>query len=140
MADQASKVHVAINCCDLSKSIDFYRNLFGLEPSKVRIGYAKFDVTNPPLNQHPFTDAGRAIAPGHTGRFDRGCVCNSGAMAPRGLVTRDEMQTNCCFATQDKTSVLDPDGNEGGIRCVEGRSAREEEVREWYCVPKLFDD
>jgi catechol 2,3-dioxygenase-like lactoylglutathione lyase family enzyme len=58
MADQASKVHVAINCCDLSKSIDFYRNLFGLEPSKVRTGYAKFDVTNPPLNQHPFTDAG----------------------------------------------------------------------------------
>ena len=50
MVVQASKVHVATNCCDLSKSIDFYRNLFGLEPSKVRTGYAEFDVTNPPLN------------------------------------------------------------------------------------------
>ncbi|MBW3670346.1 MAG: glyoxalase/bleomycin resistance/dioxygenase family protein, partial [Acidobacteria bacterium] len=29
-----------------------------------------------------------------------------------GLVSRDEMQTDCCYATQDKTWVKDPDGNE----------------------------
>ncbi|HEY4641059.1 MAG TPA: VOC family protein, partial [Thermoanaerobaculia bacterium] len=29
-----------------------------------------------------------------------------------GLITRDEMQTDCCYATQDKTWVHDPDGNE----------------------------
>ena len=29
-----------------------------------------------------------------------------------GLVTKDEMQTDCCYATQDKTWVKDPDGNE----------------------------
>jgi hypothetical protein len=29
-----------------------------------------------------------------------------------GLVTRDEMQTNCCYALQDKTWVHDPDGNQ----------------------------
>jgi hypothetical protein len=29
-----------------------------------------------------------------------------------GLVTRDEMQTNCCYAVQDKTWTQDPDGNE----------------------------
>jgi hypothetical protein len=32
--------------------------------------------------------------------------------ADAGLITRDEMQTNCCYATQDKTWVRDPDGNE----------------------------
>jgi hypothetical protein len=32
--------------------------------------------------------------------------------AEAGLVTRDEMQTNCCYALQDKTWVHDPDGNE----------------------------
>ena len=32
--------------------------------------------------------------------------------AEAGLVTRDEMQTDCCYATQDKTWVHDPDGNE----------------------------
>jgi hypothetical protein len=34
------------------------------------------------------------------------------AWANAGLFTRDEMQTDCCFATQDKTWVRDPDGNE----------------------------
>ncbi|MGH9882821.1 MAG: VOC family protein, partial [Pyrinomonadaceae bacterium] len=29
-----------------------------------------------------------------------------------GLITRDEMQTNCCYAVQDKTWVHDPDGNQ----------------------------
>ena len=32
--------------------------------------------------------------------------------AEAGLVTRDEMKTDCCYATQDKTWVHDPDGNE----------------------------
>jgi hypothetical protein len=35
-----------------------------------------------------------------------------------GLVTRDEMQTNCCYATQDKTWVRDPDGNEWEVFVV----------------------
>jgi hypothetical protein len=29
-----------------------------------------------------------------------------------GLAVRDEMQTNCCYALQDKAWVSDPDGNE----------------------------
>jgi hypothetical protein len=29
-----------------------------------------------------------------------------------GLITPNEMQTNCCYAKQDKTWVHDPDGNE----------------------------
>jgi len=29
-----------------------------------------------------------------------------------GLSTHDEMQTNCCYAVQDKSWVRDPDGNE----------------------------
>lgn len=28
-----------------------------------------------------------------------------------GLITMDEMQTDCCYALQDKTWVSDPDGN-----------------------------
>jgi hypothetical protein len=35
-----------------------------------------------------------------------------------GLVTRDEMQTDCCYATQDKTWVHDPDGNEWEVFVV----------------------
>ena len=46
----------------VEKSIEFYKKLLGIEPSKVRTGYAKFDVQNPPLNftlnQHNFTEQG----------------------------------------------------------------------------------
>jgi predicted enzyme related to lactoylglutathione lyase len=46
----ALKAHLAIHVRDIEQSIAFYRKMFGLEPSKVRKGYAKFDVQNPPLN------------------------------------------------------------------------------------------
>ena len=47
---QILKAHVSINVRNVERSIDFYRKMFGIEPSKVRTGYAKFDVQNPPLN------------------------------------------------------------------------------------------
>ena len=44
------KAHIAIHVKDVGASIEFYGKLFGIEPCKVRTGYAKFDVSNPPLN------------------------------------------------------------------------------------------
>ena len=44
------KAHLAINVRDVSQGIEFYTKMFGIGPSKVRTGYAKFDVQNPPLN------------------------------------------------------------------------------------------
>ena len=38
----ALKAHLALNVTNVSNSIDFYRRVFGIEPSKVRTGYAKF--------------------------------------------------------------------------------------------------
>ena len=46
----ALKAHLSIRVRDVAASTKFYRKLFGIEPSKVRTGYAKFDVANPPLN------------------------------------------------------------------------------------------
>jgi catechol 2,3-dioxygenase-like lactoylglutathione lyase family enzyme len=59
---QALKAHLALNVKDVEASLVFYRKLLGIEPSKVRTGYAKFDVQNPPLNltlnQHAFNERG----------------------------------------------------------------------------------
>jgi catechol 2,3-dioxygenase-like lactoylglutathione lyase family enzyme len=118
----ARKAHIAIRVRDVERSIEFYRRLFGTDPAKVRSGYAKFDVANPPLN---FTlNQDRA--------GDRGAVSHLGIQVDstsevlavrqqwrdRGLVTRDEMNTECCYAVQDKTWVGDPDGNEWEVFVV----------------------
>jgi catechol 2,3-dioxygenase-like lactoylglutathione lyase family enzyme len=119
---QALKAHLAINVSKVDQSIDFYRKLWGIEPSKVRTGYAKFDVQNPPLN---FTL--------NEGRFEgRGALSHLGIQVAstedvhavrerwveQGLLPRDEMQTSCCYALQDKAWVRDPDGNEWEVFAV----------------------
>ena len=116
------KVHVAIHVRDVKKSIEFYRKLFGIEPSKVRAGYAKFDVSNPPLN---FT-LNETTAEEHGGLSHLGIQVASTAdvLAMRSLWqegrlnTRDEMKTECCYALQDKSWVRDPDGNEWEVFAV----------------------
>lgn len=116
MTVQALQVHIAINVRNLTKSIDFYSNLFDLEPSKVRHGYAKFDVANPPLNfslnERPLNGTGALSHLGIQVASTEDVFAIRERWHQRGLITRDEMQTDCCFATQDKTWVLDPDGNE----------------------------
>lgn len=113
---KALKAHLALNVLSVERSIDFYRRLFGIEPSKVRTGYAKFDVANPPLNltlnERPQVERGALSHLGIQLGSTADVLAVREAWATAGLLTRDEMQTNCCYAVQDKTWVRDPDGNE----------------------------
>lgn len=119
---RALKAHLAINVSDVERSIEFYRKLFGIEPSKVRTGYAKFDVQNPPLNftlnEVPVTNRGALSHLGIQVRTTDDVLATRQRWSEAGLLTRDEMQTNCCYATQDKTWVRDPDGNEWEVFVV----------------------
>ena|ERR1041385_6352747 len=110
------KAHLAINVRNVESSIEFYQKMFGIAPSKVRKGYAKFDVQNPPLNftlnEVPFTNAGALSHMGIQVASTDDVLAMRQKWADAGLITRDEMQTDCCYAVQDKTWVHDPDGNE----------------------------
>src|SRR5690606_33691026 len=116
------KPHLAINVKNVESSIVFYKKMFGIDPSKVRTGYAKFDVQTPALNltlnENPFSERG---ALSHMG-IQVGSTDDVLAMRElwheQGLYTRDEMDTNCCYAIQDKTWVQDPDGNEWEVFVV----------------------
>jgi hypothetical protein len=94
----------------------------GIEPSKVRSGYAKFDVQNPPLNpalnEVPFNERGALSHPGIQVASTADVLVMRERWARAGLNTRDEMQTSCCYAIQDKTWVSDPDGNEWEVFVV----------------------
>ena len=119
---EALKAHLALNVRNVERSIDFYRKMFGIEPSKVRNGYAKFDVHNPPLNftLNEAAPANRG-ALSHLGiqmRSTKDVLAVRQRWNDAGLSTRDEMQTNCCYAVQDKTWVRDPDGNEWEVFVV----------------------
>lgn len=119
---QALKAHLALNVKDVEGSIAFYQKLLGIAPSKVRTGYAKFDVQNPPLNltlnQHAFNERGALSHLGIQVASTDDVLATRERWIAAGLLTRDEMQTDCCYARQDKTWVHDPDGNEWEVFVV----------------------
>ena len=119
---KARKAHIAIHVRNVAASIEFYRKLFEIEPCKVRAGYAKFDVENPPLNftLNETAGAGRG-ALSHLGiqvETTEDVLAVHRRWQEQGLLTREEMQTECCYALQDKSWVRDPDGNEWEVFAV----------------------
>src|ERR1041384_5296542 len=110
------KAHLALNVRNVERSIEFYRKLLGIEPLKVRPGYAKFDVQQPPLNltlnEVPFGERGALSHLGLQVATTEDVLRLRTRWRAAGLDTYDEMQTNCFYALQDKSGVRDPDGNE----------------------------
>jgi catechol 2,3-dioxygenase-like lactoylglutathione lyase family enzyme len=109
------KPHLALTVSDVERSVPFYRALFDREPVKVKPGYAKFEPDDPALVLALIEgERGEAL-----GAFNHGGIKVSSTdevLATRlrlkqaGLATVDEMDTECCYARQDKIWVTDPDG------------------------------
>jgi catechol 2,3-dioxygenase-like lactoylglutathione lyase family enzyme len=120
------KAHVALNVRDTEASGRFYRGLFGVEPAKVRDGYVKFDVEDPPLNLSLNRAAPTAGSEAPRRLSHLGIQVASSEEVARvrnrwreaGLETREEIGTNCCYAIQDKAWARDPDGNEWEVFVV----------------------
>ena len=136
------KAHLAINVKDVTRSIDFYQRMLGIDPSKVRTGYAKFDVANPPLNltlnQVPFDGKGALSHLGIQVASSDDVNAMKSRWQEQGLVPREEMQTTCCYALQDKAWVNDPDGNEWEVFVVLQDNLSEETQKaadKTCCVP-----
>lgn len=112
------KVHVALNVKNLEESLKFYRALWGIEPSKVRIGYAKFDVAEPPvnltLNENPTKLEHGSGGVNHLGvqvGNTETVLEMRDRLIERGLpIALEETNTACCYAVQDKVWVTDPNG------------------------------
>src|SRR4051812_17767302 len=99
---QALKAHLALNVRNVEASIAFYRSMLGIEPSKVRASYAKFDLQNPPLNltlnEVPVNEPGALSHLGIQVASTNDVLAVRKKWMDAGLSTRDEMQINCCYA------------------------------------------
>ncbi len=95
----------------------FYRTFLGLEPVKLKPGYAKFDVAEPglnlTLNASNRIDSPVAGALNHLGiqvASTEAVKEAAGRLKAEGLATFEEENTDCCYALQDKVWVTDPNG------------------------------
>ncbi|MEO8101675.1 MAG: ArsI/CadI family heavy metal resistance metalloenzyme [Betaproteobacteria bacterium] len=103
-------VHVAVS--DLAQSTRFYSAMFGMEPTVLKVDYAKWMLDDPRVN---FAISERAGAQGlnHLG-FQADTDTELEEIHAR-LQTADtgitaEKGANCCYAKSDKYWVQDPTG------------------------------
>ena len=109
-----SRIHVSINVTDLGRSLHFYMHFFGTEPAKVREGYAKFDLSDPPINFSINENPLDTRTQGHLGvqvKSTRAVQEMYERLKGQDFKIISEDGTECCYAVQTKLWVADPDGN-----------------------------
>jgi catechol 2,3-dioxygenase-like lactoylglutathione lyase family enzyme len=126
-----TRIHMGLTVRDLERSIAFYRSLFAQEPTKVRPHYAKFEVTDPPVNLALNEDPEQKILPSRVSHFgiqvkSAEAVAQAAVrLQAAGLKTTLEDSVTCCYAVQDKAWVTDPDGNAWEVFVVLDADAQE---------------
>lgn len=106
------RFHVHVHVKDLEKNIAFYSAMFEQQPARTEADYAKWMLTDPPVN---FAISTRGDAPGvdHLGiQVERAEELDAlKASATRADMTLlDEGPTTCCYARSDKYWLTDPQG------------------------------
>ncbi len=113
------KMHVSLYVSDISKTVDFYDAFFNKKADKVKTGYAKY-ILNAPALVISFVENPERVQSnfGHLGiQVDTEEKVHHylNVAQSKGLDTKEEMGTNCCYAKQDKFWAADPDGHQWEI-------------------------
>lgn len=119
------KPHVSLNVTNIDASVAFYEKAFGVKPTKLRPGYAKFDLASPSLNLTMQEAPRTGVNASHFGiqvASTDDVVQATARFRDAGLPTRTEEDTECCYAVQDKVWVEDPDGNQWEVFFVKADS------------------
>lgn len=135
----SKRIHIGLAVTDLQHSRRFYRTLLGVEPSKQRPGYVKFEPIEPSLNLS-LSQTGPERAKSHLPIHYGIQVKSSGEvekaaqrLRQAGLAVKVEEQTACCYALQDKVWVEDPDGNQWEVFVVLGDSPQRRSAESECC-------
>jgi catechol 2,3-dioxygenase-like lactoylglutathione lyase family enzyme len=119
-----SRVQLALRVSDLEGSIGFYSKLFGVEPAKLRPGYANFAVEEPPLKLVLIEgEPDQPTVMDHLGvevlSTDE-VTAATGRLQEAGLLTVEENDTECCYALQDKVWAHGPGQEPWEVYVVKG--------------------
>ncbi len=133
------KTHISLNVTNVEKSIEFYKKMLGVEPVKIKSDYAKFDIADPPLNltmnQNKVKSGGSLSHLGVQVESSEAVELMSKRWQENGLLTLDEMGTECCYALQDKVWASDPDGNSWEVFTVLGDVESKNNESSTCCTP-----
>jgi catechol 2,3-dioxygenase-like lactoylglutathione lyase family enzyme len=106
------RIQLALNVTDLAVAVRVYSEVFGIQPSKQRPGYANFAIADPPLKLVLFENPDAASPLNHLG-VELGSTADVGAVGARfanaGLEHTESVVDRCCHAVQDKVWVNVPD-------------------------------
>ena len=107
-----SRVQLALRVSDLEGSVAFYSTLFGVEPTKLRPGYANFAIAEPPLKLVLLEgEADQPTVMDHLGvevQTTEQVTAAADRFTDAGLATFEQNDTSCCYALQDKVWVQGP--------------------------------
>ena len=99
---------------DLAATVNFYTMFFGQSASKVKKGYAKYEMENPGLIISFIENPERVQSNfGHVGvqvGSKEEMEAKLKIAREQGIVSLEEIGVSCCYAVQDKFWVDDPDG------------------------------
>jgi catechol 2,3-dioxygenase-like lactoylglutathione lyase family enzyme len=139
-----SRIHMGLAVRSLERSVQFYRTLFGQEPTKTRPGYAKFEVAEPPVNlalNEVAGETGPSNAIAHFGiqvKSTAAVMEVAERLRGAGLGTRAEENVTCCYAVQNKVWATDPDGNRWEVYVVLDNNAEQHTSTQNACCPDLI--
>ena len=107
------RLQLALNVRDLEEAVDFYEKLFDVKVNKRKPGYANFAIDRPPLKLVLFEAPDAPERLNHLGVevFDDAEVAaTTERVKGAGMAHLVEDETTCCYATQNKVWVTDPQG------------------------------
>jgi catechol 2,3-dioxygenase-like lactoylglutathione lyase family enzyme len=107
------RLQLALNVRNLDEAVDFYEKLFDAKVNKRKPGYANFALERPPLKLVLFEVPDAPERLNHLGVevFDDAEVqAATERVRAAGLEHLVEDEKTCCYATQNKVWVSDPEG------------------------------
>ncbi|NKB57546.1 MAG: glyoxalase/bleomycin resistance/extradiol dioxygenase family protein [Alphaproteobacteria bacterium] len=107
------RVQLALNVKDLDEAIAYYSKMFGVEPHKIRDGYANFEVEQPPLKLVLFERPDAEQQLNHIGveMFKHSDIDRiAERFSETEILESVQKSTVCCHADQDKVWTKESQG------------------------------